>query len=152
MAVTPATESTRACLASRCPSNSLIFIIKAPFGGCRDLGTKGLGEGMRPRSQVSNADGRVWFLAQACARHAAHKFAQCNNEVFDVDQSANCDQVVGLCAASPDCSTLSPRGHPVRMASFSQHAKCRRCSIRANGSTKIVNFSGLRLLSQGPDR
>jgi hypothetical protein len=28
----------------------------------------------------------VWFLAQACARHAAHKFAQCNNEVFDVDQ------------------------------------------------------------------
>ena len=41
---------------------------------------------MRPRSQVSNADGRVWFLAQACARHAAHKFAQCNNEVFDVDQ------------------------------------------------------------------
>ena len=40
---------------------------------------------MRPRSQVSNADGRVWFLAQAYARHAAHKFAQCNNEVFDVD-------------------------------------------------------------------
>src|SRR6516164_8769714 len=144
MAVTPATESIRACLASRCPSNSLIFIIKGPFGGCRDLGTNGLGG----RNQVSNADGRVWFLAQACARHAAHKFAQCNNEVFDVDERRVCDPVVGLCAASPDCSTLSPRGHPVRMASFSHHAKCRRCSIRANGSTKIVNFSGLRLLSQ----
>ena len=93
---------------------------------------------MRPRSQVSNADGRVWFLAQACARHAAHKFAQCNNEVFDVDERRELRSSGWIMRCVPGLQhivTLRPSSS--RMASFSHHAKCRRCSIRANGSTKI---------------
>jgi hypothetical protein len=47
---------------------------------------------LRPRSQISNADGRVWFLAWVYA--AAHKFAQCNNEI-DVRRNQFAQQSAG---------------------------------------------------------
>jgi hypothetical protein len=66
MAVTPATESNKASLASWWPANRSAFMTKARFGGCRDPDT-------RPEGRMGFVMGQALFNTKPHSRSASRQ-------------------------------------------------------------------------------